>query len=182
MGYQLTQSSTTRPITFALVLAADHTTPATGKTPTVLLSKNGAAFGAAAGAVTEIGNGLYSVAGNATDSNTLGPLWIYVTASGCDAVLDIFEVVTHNPSVLNLDLILADTNELQTDWANGGRLDLLLDASVANALLAKQILGNKHTVVESPAGTFTISVRNDADDATVRTIVYIPATGARTVS
>jgi len=25
--------------------------------------------------------------------------------------------------------ILADTNELQTDWANGGRLDLILDAA-----------------------------------------------------
>ena len=29
---------------------------------------------------------------------------------------------------LDMDAILADTNELQTDWANGGRLDLLLDA------------------------------------------------------
>ena len=28
----------------------------------------------------------------------------------------------------DIDAILADTNELQTDWANGGRLDLLLDA------------------------------------------------------
>lgn len=27
--------------------------------------------------------------------------------------------------------ILADTNELQTDWANGGRLDLLLDSAAA---------------------------------------------------
>lgn len=28
----------------------------------------------------------------------------------------------------NVDSILADTNELQTDWVNGGRLDLILDA------------------------------------------------------
>ena len=27
-----------------------------------------------------------------------------------------------------LDATLADTNELQTDWANGGRLDLIVDA------------------------------------------------------
>jgi hypothetical protein len=27
--------------------------------------------------------------------------------------------------------IFADTNELQTDWANGGRLDLILDAVLA---------------------------------------------------
>lgn len=49
-------------------------------------------------------------------------------------------------------------------------------------LLTRQIIGNKHTVVESPTGTFTIQVRNDADNATVRTIVYVPATGARTVA
>lgn len=82
----------------------------------------------------------------------------------------------------NIAAILADTNELQADWANGGRLDTLLDTVVATTLLTRQIVGNKHTVVEAPAGTFTISVRNDTDDATVRTIVYVPATGARTVS
>lgn len=31
-----------------------------------------------------------------------------------------------------LAAIVADTNELQTDWANGGRLDLLLDATLAD--------------------------------------------------
>jgi len=82
----------------------------------------------------------------------------------------------------NITSILEDTNEMQLDLVNGGRLDLLLDTLVATTLLTRQIVGNKHTVVESPTGTFTISVRNDADDATVRTIVYIPATGARTVS
>lgn len=30
-------------------------------------------------------------------------------------------------------LIVADTNELQTDWANGGRLDLMLDARASQA-------------------------------------------------
>lgn len=33
---------------------------------------------------------------------------------------------------LLLDATLADTNELQTDWVNGGRLDLLLDATLAD--------------------------------------------------
>ena len=31
----------------------------------------------------------------------------------------------------DVDAILADTNELQADWANGGRLDLILDARAA---------------------------------------------------
>ena len=33
----------------------------------------------------------------------------------------------------DIDAILADTNELQTDWADGGRLDLILDAITAEA-------------------------------------------------
>lgn len=32
----------------------------------------------------------------------------------------------------NVDSVLADTNELQTDWANGGRLDLLIDSILAD--------------------------------------------------
>jgi len=32
----------------------------------------------------------------------------------------------------NVDLILDDTNELQTDWTNGGRLDLILDIIAAD--------------------------------------------------
>ena len=34
----------------------------------------------------------------------------------------------------NLDSVLADTGELQADWANGGRLDLLLDAIPTTAM------------------------------------------------
>jgi hypothetical protein len=32
----------------------------------------------------------------------------------------------------DVDAILADTNELQTDWVNGGRLDLIIDAILAD--------------------------------------------------
>ena len=32
----------------------------------------------------------------------------------------------------NVAAILADTNELQTDWVNGGRLDLLIDSIITN--------------------------------------------------
>jgi len=41
---------------------------------------------------------------------------------------------TYGNSALNTDIdaILADSNELQTDWSNGGRLDLLLDATLAD--------------------------------------------------
>ena len=66
------QSSTSYPMNFFMADSTDHIAGKTGLEPTVTISKNGGAFAAAAGAVTEIGNGWYSLAGNATDRNTLG--------------------------------------------------------------------------------------------------------------
>ena len=63
----------------------------------MVLSKNGAAFGAAAGAIAEIGNGWYRVAANATDSNTLGPLLLHASATGADPVDTVFEIVGVDP-------------------------------------------------------------------------------------
>jgi len=40
--------------------------------------------------------------------------------------------VSSRASQTTADAIVADTNELQTDWADGGRLDLLLDAVLAD--------------------------------------------------
>jgi len=53
-------------------------------------------FASPAGAVSEIGSGWYKVAGNATDSGTLGPLLLHATASGADPVDDCFPVVSYN--------------------------------------------------------------------------------------
>lgn len=90
-------SSTTYPINFLMVLSIDHLTGAVSKSPTVTLSKNGGAFGAAAGAVTEVANGIYSLAGNATDRNALGELWLHATATGCDPVDVKVDILTDDP-------------------------------------------------------------------------------------
>lgn len=97
MGYPIQQSSTGQNLLFMLVLSSDHITGATGLSPTVTLSKNGAAFGSPSGAVTEIANGWYKVAGNATDSDTLGPLALHATGASCDPWDDLFTVVAYNP-------------------------------------------------------------------------------------
>lgn len=39
---------------------------------------------------------------------------------------------TANDNGADINAILTDTNELQTDWTNGGRLDLILDAILAD--------------------------------------------------
>ncbi len=97
MGYALKQSSTARELLFWL-FDTGTVTPSTGKTPTVTIRKAGGSFATPAGAVSEVGNGLYSVAGNATDTATLGPLALYATASGSDPTEEMYEVVAYDPA------------------------------------------------------------------------------------
>ena len=95
--YHVTQSSTAYALVFLLTQSADHISALTGATATVTLSKNGAAFAAPSGAVTEIGSGWYKVAGNATDTNTLGPLLLHATATGADPTDVVYEIVAFDP-------------------------------------------------------------------------------------
>lgn len=93
MGYSVAQNNTTEPLLFLLVSSSDHISPLTGATPTVTLSKNGGAFAAPVGAVSEVGSGWYAVAANALDANTLGPLVLHATATGADPADDQYEVL-----------------------------------------------------------------------------------------
>ena len=87
-------------------------------------------------------NGFWLVVLTATDTDTVGELLVAAHPSGALPVWKTFQVVeeaiydalfaasaTLAGSVAS---ILADTAELQTDWVNGGRLDLLLDAVLAD--------------------------------------------------
>ena len=78
------QNSTSHPILFFMADETDHITGLTGLTPTVTLSKNGGAFGAADGTVSGVGNGWYALAGDADDRDTLGTLILHAEATGAD--------------------------------------------------------------------------------------------------
>ena len=105
--------------------------------------------GAAAGATndvnpTEIGGGTYWFDLTQAETNA-DMLAIYaVSATGDVAVDPILATTTDSePATVaairteidsnstQLAAVVADTNELQTDWANGGRLDLILDTAAA---------------------------------------------------
>jgi hypothetical protein len=96
-GYAIKQATAVQPLVFLMVDSTDHITGKTGLSPTVTISKNGAAFASPAGAVSEIGNGLYAVAANATDSETLGPLVLHATATGADPVDWLYPIVAYDP-------------------------------------------------------------------------------------
>jgi hypothetical protein len=63
----------------------------------------------------------------------------------------------------NLAFVLADTNELQTDWTDGGRLDLLIDAIKAMT----DLISVNTTTVAAPndVNNFTITAGQDVNDA-----------------
>lgn len=95
MGF--VQQSTTYTRSFLMVSSTDHITGLTGATVTVNISKAGAAFGAAAGTVTEVANGWYKVALTAVDTGTLGDLSFHCTATGGDPTDFADQIVAFNP-------------------------------------------------------------------------------------
>ena len=82
-------------VVFRAYLASDHTTPATGKTIAITISKNGGAFGnpnAGATNATEISSGFYKVTLDTTDTGTAGPLAVRGAVATVDDVGAIFYV------------------------------------------------------------------------------------------
>jgi len=103
------QNTTSYPMPFLLVSSTDHVSPVAGANPTVTISKDCATFASPSGSVSEIGNGWYSLAGNATDRNTLGAFLIHATATGADPADDRYTIVPWDPfSATNLGLTNLD--------------------------------------------------------------------------
>jgi hypothetical protein len=112
MGYMIQKGSASRELLFLMIDSTDHVSPKAGLGPTVTIRKPGGAFGAPVGAVSEIANGWYKVAGNAGDTDTLGALLLHATAGGADPTDAQFEVVAFDPQATDLGILdLADAIE-----------------------------------------------------------------------
>ena len=94
---QLILNGDTRPIPFFVTSSTDHLSGITGGSPTVTISKNGAAFAAPSGAVGEVGNGWYTLTPGGADVTTNGILLLHATASGADPSDLKCQVVAFNP-------------------------------------------------------------------------------------
>src|SRR5690348_2016833 len=103
----LLKQSTARVRMFKMIDSADHFSKKTGLTCTVNISKNGGSFGAAGGSVAEVANGWYSVSLTTTDTNTLGDLAYYITASGADDTDFVDQVTVDLPGILTATAIQA---------------------------------------------------------------------------
>lgn len=170
-AYKILQSSSSYPLVFLLILTSDHISPATTKTPTVTISKNGGAFSSPSGAVTEIANGWYKVVGNATDSNTLGSLILHATEASSDPTDMLFEVVSYNPqSSTNLGLSALPTanpganNGLGTCDANN-RLKVLSGLTTNTAISNFEFLMVLSSDHYSVGTGLTITAQTSIDNA-----------------
>lgn len=165
-GYDIQQSTTGYSIVFLVVQAADHVTGLTGVTPTVYLSKNGAAGVVPSGAISAVDAsnmpGLFKVAGNATDSNTLGPLALHATATGGDPVDVIYNVVAYNPqSATNLGLSALPTASVNASnglitAGTGTNQIALTGGNVALSTFETSILTNG-TIASATSSTVTFN-------------------------
>lgn len=118
------KQSTTYNRAFLLVLTSDHITGATGKTPSVNISKNGAAFAGAAGAVTELAFGWYNIALTTADTGTLKDLAFHCTGAACDPTDFVDQVVALDPF---------------TATVNPGANGITASTIAANAITASQL-------------------------------------------
>lgn len=108
-------------------------------TPIGITSGNlSANLGAVSNPATGVYRATYTVASGATveqirfdGSATIGGSTF--TISAYSQVVDFVAVTFTATDRSNIEAILTDTNELQTDWVNGGRLDNILDARSSQA-------------------------------------------------
>ena len=170
------QSSTSYPILFLMVDSTDHVTGKAGLTPTVTISKNGAAFAAPSGAITELSSGWYAIAGNATDRNTLGELLIHATGTGADPLDDRYLVVPFDPF---------DANALGMAYLTGdsyARLGAPAGASVSADIAAVKaetatIQAKTTNLPAAPASTTNITAATGIDITKILgTAISTPAT------
>lgn len=193
------------PLLFRLVLSSDHFTGATGKSPTVEISKNGGPFASPAGAVSEVGHGLYKIAEDAADRNTTGPLRIFATAAACDESMTDYEVVGYSLTETSsvevwsapvTDNILDDsfgqvffrslyhwhpTPPLSIKGVKNGPdgWDSIVIESGVNARQAQSICFAFAAGQTSGAGSGTTTIKNPAGTAT-RIVATTPGDGNRT--
>lgn len=127
------QIGTTQKLDFVLVDSAGVEVPGLGAVFTVLISKNGGALGASAGAKAEIGDGWYSYTLTATETDTAGPLALAITGVGTVQQNLLYQVTGYNLSAITTGDDYCTLAELKarltiTDSDDDGILSAVIEA------------------------------------------------------
>jgi hypothetical protein len=153
MAYDIPLGSASIPLLFVMIDSSDHITGKTGLTPTVTIRKPAGAFATPSGAVSEIANGWYQVAGNATDTNTLGPIALHATSAGADptdvVVANVrgFPGIRKNIALPSFEIIMTDSTNHVPAIGKTVTVTRSIDHGAFAALSAP-------TVTELSAGTY----------------------------
>ena len=113
-----------RRIPILMVDATDGYTAETGLTLTVTVSKNGAAFGASGGSVTEVSSGVYYYEATAGELDTVGYLNLKATGTGARDFMALCQVVAYDPytAFITAASIWATTSETGETFGDAIRL------------------------------------------------------------
>jgi len=151
-------------------------------TPTGTLYVDGTANGASV-TVTNITTGVYKAA-LTLPALTAGQVVCLRIAATVDSTAgegvvfcDIADTSYTSEVKTDTAAVLADTNELQTDWANGGRLDVLLDSAASPT--GSGAVEWEYTVTdgEDPIAGVHVWVTTDEDGNTIVADGYTDANG-----
>lgn len=137
---RLLKQSTQRDI---YVLMTDSTNPRAGLaglTLTITAGKNGANDSSISPTVTDRGDGVYAITLTTSHTDTIGDLWLHITATGANTE-DVFcQVVTALPgeSDSNITAIKAKTDNLPSDPADASDIAASVAAvkAVGSSILA----------------------------------------------
>lgn len=124
------------------------------------------------GACTHEGNGYHTYAPAQAETNYDLIAFTFIGTGAVAATVQVYPSFpqTTDPAASIAD-ILADTNELQTDWANGGRLDLILD------IIAADTTTDIPALIDSlPTNAELATALGTADDAVLAAIAAIMTT------
>lgn len=163
---QLILNGDTRPVLFLLTSSADHVTGLAGASPTVTVSKNGAAFASPAGSVAEVGDGWYKLVPAGPDVTTNGIFLLHAVADGADPVDVKCQVVAFDPydAAPTLPQITGGVLEtaLPESYADNGQAGTLtqllygLTAILGNVSQSGDILTANRLDGETPAMSFML--------------------------
>lgn len=195
MGVLIKQSSTGTPLRFLLVSSSDHITGLTGKAASVVvkISKNGAAAVTPSGAISEVDAtnepGVYAIAGNATDTGTLGPIDIYAKDAASDPtnMIDAAQIVAFDPTdatALGLSRIDATISSRLASNLDGNGYQMVDIENIAGAAVSTTTAQFGVNVVKYNNQTAQTDANNlpkvDVEDWNA-TVVSAPATAGQPV-
>ena len=185
MAQDILKSTTTFSLVFQLISSSDHITGLTGKAGSVVvsLSKNGAAGGTPAGAITEVDStnlpGVYKIAGNATDSGTAGPLWLYAKDAASDPYCALVANVI-DPTVANYGANVVNwNNTVVATPATAGIPDINVK-NINNTAAATPGASGGILISGSNAGTTTLGALTVTGTMTISDGLVVSRSSANT--